>query len=174
VTVAAALHGLSPSTTYHYRLVAANAGGISQGADKTFTSAALPSGPSAPATSASSTPATSTPAALFGGVRLVSTRLTVTRGFATVILQCPGGTVGGCLGQTRLTARRAKSMVALGRAAFAIAPGKQAKVKVRVSRSGRRLLGQVRRVTGRVTNAARNGAGQAKTTVAAVTIRRAG
>jgi hypothetical protein len=38
--VAAALGGLSPGTTYHFRLVAENAGGASYGADRTFTTAA--------------------------------------------------------------------------------------------------------------------------------------
>jgi hypothetical protein len=107
-------------------------------------------------------------------VSLVSSRLRVARGFITVTLRCPSGTVGRCSGQTRLTARRAKSTVTLGRAPFSIAPGQEGKVRLRVSRGGRRLLGRVHRVAGRDTNAARNGAGQAKTTVAAVTIRRAG
>ena len=40
--VAAAVAGLSPATTYHFRLVAENAGGVSYGADQTFTTAALP------------------------------------------------------------------------------------------------------------------------------------
>jgi hypothetical protein len=37
VAEAVALSGLTPSTTYHYRLVAANAGGTEAGADATFT-----------------------------------------------------------------------------------------------------------------------------------------
>ncbi len=37
--VAVNLTGLSPATTYHYRLVATNAGGTTYGADQTFTSA---------------------------------------------------------------------------------------------------------------------------------------
>jgi DNA-binding beta-propeller fold protein YncE len=36
VTVSAALAGLAPSTTYHFRLVATNAGGTAKGADQTF------------------------------------------------------------------------------------------------------------------------------------------
>ncbi len=38
----AALGGLSPATTYHYRLVATNATGTSVGTDKTFTTAKVP------------------------------------------------------------------------------------------------------------------------------------
>jgi hypothetical protein len=38
-TVSAALSGLTPGTTYHYRVLAANGDGTSQGADETFTTA---------------------------------------------------------------------------------------------------------------------------------------
>jgi hypothetical protein len=40
ITVSAALSGLSPETTYHYRLVGINADGTSYGLDRTFTTAA--------------------------------------------------------------------------------------------------------------------------------------
>ena len=40
--VATAVSGLSPATTYHFRLVGENAGGVSYGADQTFTTAAAP------------------------------------------------------------------------------------------------------------------------------------
>jgi len=53
-----------------------------------------------------------------------------------------------------------------------IAAGKQAKVKLRVSGVGWRLLGRVRHLRGRHTNAARDATARFKTTVAAVTIRR--
>jgi hypothetical protein len=39
VNVSAALTGLAPATTYHYRLVASNADGTSYGTDRTFTTA---------------------------------------------------------------------------------------------------------------------------------------
>ncbi|HEX6583482.1 MAG TPA: hypothetical protein VF056_07730 [Thermoleophilaceae bacterium] len=105
----------------------------------------------------------------FAGVRLVSTRLTTSGRFITVRLSCPAGTLGRCSGRTKLTARRS---VLLGRAGFSIEPGKQARVRVRVSRAGRRLLRPGRRVRAKDTNAARDGAGQSKRTVTAVTIRR--
>jgi hypothetical protein len=85
--------------------------------------------------------------------------------------------VGRCSGRTKLTARRratssrSATTVTLGRATFSIAAATRGKVRVRVSRAGRRLLGRARRLKGKDTNAARNGAGQSKTTVAAVTIR---
>jgi phosphodiesterase/alkaline phosphatase D-like protein len=45
VSVSAAVTGLSPNTTYHYRIVATNAGGKSEGTDQMFTT--LPPGPPA-------------------------------------------------------------------------------------------------------------------------------
>jgi hypothetical protein len=132
-----------------------------------------------PATPLPSTPPLTTPpsARPFAGVRLVSTRLSSARGFITVTLHCPAATVARCSGKTKLTARRptstrAGSTATLGRATFSIPAGKQSTVKVRISRTGRRLLGRVHRLRGKDTNAARDGAGQSKTTVAAVTIRR--
>jgi hypothetical protein len=181
--------GLSPATTYHYRLVATNGGVTTEGADKTLTTASPPAtAPSSPTTtspspatpSTPSTPSTPpAPAAMpaFAGVKLVSSKLSFGGRFVTLKLSCPAGTIGRCSGRTKLAARRratsgAASTVVLGRAPFSIAAGRQAKVKVRVSRAGRRLLGRVRRLRGTDVNAARDGAGRLKTTVAAVTIRR--
>ena len=179
VPVAALLAGLSPATPYHYRIVGTSAGGTTNGADQTFTTTSpATTSPATTQTSAGSTMATIAPPSVFAGVKLVSTRLSFARGLITVTLRCPGGTVGRCSGTTKLTVRRpatstrAGSTVALGRASFSIASGKQSNVSVRVSRAGRLLLGGVRRVKGKDTNAARNGAGQPKTTVAAVAIRR--
>jgi hypothetical protein len=42
VAAAASLASLTPGTTYHYRLVASNAGGETQGSDATFTTATPP------------------------------------------------------------------------------------------------------------------------------------
>jgi hypothetical protein len=44
VAVSAALSGLAPNTTYHYRLVATAVDGTTMGADQIFTTAAVPSG----------------------------------------------------------------------------------------------------------------------------------
>lgn len=46
--------GLTPLTTYHYRLVATNAAGVSRGEDRTFTTAATPANPRTPSASTSS------------------------------------------------------------------------------------------------------------------------
>jgi len=131
--------------------------------------------PPAPSDGSAQTSTTQTPA--FAGVRLVSTRLSFGGRFITLKLSCPAATVGRCSGRSKLTARRRASSgaaraVTLGRAGFSIASGRQARVRVRVSRAGRRLLGRRRRLRAKDTNTARDAAGRSKTTVAAVTIRR--
>jgi hypothetical protein len=56
--VSSPLTGLSPGTTYHYRLVATNAGGTTQGADGLFTTSAAPGVSTAAPTGLSATGAT--------------------------------------------------------------------------------------------------------------------
>jgi hypothetical protein len=175
VPAVASLDGLGPATTYHYRVVATNAGGPTKGSDQTFTTASPP--PPAPASPPRSSSSPPPPPPAFAGVRLVATRLSFGGRSITLRLSCPAGTVGRCTGRTKLSARRRTSSgaarsVTLGRAPFSIASGRQAKVRVRVSRAGRRLLSRTRRLRGRASSAARDGAGQSKTTGAAVTIRR--
>lgn len=63
VQVSGVLTGLSPSTTYHYRLVAANGGGTARGGDGIFTTPSAPS-----AVTGSSTSVTVSSAALNGTV----------------------------------------------------------------------------------------------------------
>jgi hypothetical protein len=179
VAVAAPVSGLAPATTYHYRVVASNAAGVAQGGDRTFTTA--PAG--APGTSGAAgtpgSPGSSTPSGGgFAGVKLVSTKLAYAHRSITLRLSCRASTAGKCTGRTKLTARRRSSgsrsatVVTLGRARFSVAPGKTAKVKVRVTRAGRRLFAGTRRLRGRDASAAHDGAGLSKTTVAAVRIRK--
>ena len=166
VATAATVGGLSPATTYHYRIVAANPGGVTDGSDRTFTTTVPPAPP--PATQP---PATTPP---FSGVELASPKLTYAGGAITVRLRCPAGTSGRCSGQTTLTARRRTSprRVSLGRAAFSIAPGSSARVKVRVTRAGRRLFRRASRLRGGAVDFTRDDAGRSKTTKTAVTIGR--
>lgn len=61
VTVVATLDWLTASTSYHYRLVARNAKGMSYGADRAFTTSSGPTPTSTPSTTSSTpTPTTST------------------------------------------------------------------------------------------------------------------
>jgi hypothetical protein len=162
VPASASVAGLAPETTYHYRVVASNAGGVVYGADQTFTTAAA-------ATQASPS---------FSGVKLISSKLVLTRRGIVVRLSCPAGTAGTCTGVTKLSTRRrsagsgAAATVRLGRAGFSITAGAQAKVRVRLSRAGRRLFRHTRRVRGRAATAAHDAAGLSKATIARVSIRK--
>lgn len=62
VPASATLEGLLPNRTYHYRLVATNAGGTTIGQDQTFTTAAM-----APTVTTGSVEATNDSSALIGG-----------------------------------------------------------------------------------------------------------
>jgi hypothetical protein len=157
--------GLQPGTTYHYRLVATSTGGVAKGGDRTFTTAAAPPAPD-PGSSVPPTGTAPSPSP-FAGVALVSHRLTYAHRIVTVRLRCPAGTVGRCVGRTKLT--RAHKLT-LGRARFSIAAGGRGKVKLHVTPTGRRLLGKVSRLHARAANAAHDGAGRSKSTAAAVTI----
>ena len=128
---------------------------------------AAPTNTDTPPPPASSSPTPLPTPVTFAGVKLISTRLSFGGRFITLRLSCPAGTVGGCSGRTKLTARRR----ALGRASFSIGAGRQGKVRVRASRAGRRLLRRADRLRAKDTNTARDGAGVSKTTAAAVTIR---
>jgi hypothetical protein len=114
----------------------------------------------------------------FAGVKLISTALTLKRGLVVVKLSCPAGTAGRCTGVTKLSARRkrtgsrAAATVKLGRARFSIAAGGRAKLKVRVSRPGRRLFAHRRRLRGRAASGAHDATGLSKTTSSRVTIRK--
>ena len=99
-----AVAGLAPATTYHYRVVASNAAGAVNGADQTFTTAPAGSG----------TPSPTAPGG-FAGVKLISTALTLKRGFVAVKLSCPAGTAGRCTGVTKLSARRKRTGSRAGR-----------------------------------------------------------
>jgi hypothetical protein len=170
VPASASLAGLAPGTTYHYRLVASNAAGVVRGADRTFTTAA--------ASGTSGTGTQPPPPGTFAGVKLISTKLVLKRRFIVVKVSCPAGTAGTCAGVTKLstrrprTASRAARTVSLGRASFSIAAGGQARVRVRVSRAGRRLFAHTRRLRGRAASAAHDAAGLSQTTRARVTIRK--
>jgi hypothetical protein len=165
--VTATVDALSPDTTYHFRIVATNKAGVGHGQDQTFTTAPAPATPPSSSSISGSTPS-------FAGVVLVSRRLTLSRGFITLALRCPAATVGGCSGQTKLSARRRTGTrnVTLGKARFTMAADGSAKVRVRVSRAGLQRLTGVRRLRARAANATHDGAGASKTTVASVTIHR--
>jgi hypothetical protein len=106
----------------------------------------------------------------FAGVKLVSSRLHSGGRFVTLTLRCPAGAVGRCAGRTRLSARRKAVVAGVGKARFASAPGRQTRIRIRMSSAGRRLFGAVRRLGATATTASHDAAGRSRTTVTAVTI----
>jgi hypothetical protein len=177
VAAAGTLSDLASSTGYHYRLTATNAAGVVYGADQTFTTAPPPS---TPTTAAQSTPTRTVPSPTLGatrafaGVLIVSRKLAFRGRYVAIRLRCPSGTAGRCIGRAKLTVRRRHGThrIVLGQANFAIAPGRNATINVRVSRASWSLLRSAPRTRGQATLTAHTTTGQTRTTTAAVSITR--
>jgi CSLREA domain-containing protein len=118
-TVSATLTGLSPSTTIHYRVIASNADGTTAGGDQTFTTQ----------------PAALAPA--FEGTVLQAQNVRVRKGIARVRARCPATAVGACAGRLTLKPRGKRRV---GRKAFSIRAGTNARVPVKLSKRARRQL----------------------------------
>ena len=131
VSVTAALSGLRPRTTIHYRLVATNADGTTLGPDASFT----------------------TPA--FAGVGIISHKLTASKsGRVGVTVSCPAGAVRSCIGTVSIRTkvkvkvkargkrkRKAKTkVITLAHARFTIPAGSRKTVALQLGRSARAVL----------------------------------
>jgi phosphodiesterase/alkaline phosphatase D-like protein len=166
VAVSAALGGLSANTTYHFRIVATNPGGVSSVGDQSFATAPVP--PPATVTTTvttETTPATAktktgtetttttttpsitpnTPVATCR-VSLASTSVTAqTGGMAAIKLSWTGTATGTCGGKLTLTvktkgkSKRSKPTL-IGTGAFSIPPGKTQIVRLKLNGAGRALL----------------------------------
>jgi hypothetical protein len=79
------------------------------------------------------------------------------RGRVTFVIGCPASASapGPCAGRVRLRTARGR-VLTLGRRAFTIAPGRMARVRVKVGRRGRLALRRTRRLRVRVTATATN------------------
>ncbi len=142
VAAAAALTGLEPSTLYHYRATATNGDGTVVGADKTFTT------PATPKTTTPTTPPGGKVTA-FGGVSILTKSARADRkGRVSVKVRCPAAAVTRCKGKLSLTAKVKRKTVKLGTASFSIAPGKTKTVRIKLSKSKRRLLARSKRLKG--------------------------
>jgi plastocyanin len=143
VSVSAPLTGLSPETSYHFRLVAVNASGKSEGADKTLTTTptplppppeAPPADPSPPATSPTDPVGASPPAT---GPALGAAKVSAgkhgapVRGSVQVLAPGAGGRLVVELrtkGKKRASAGRSvKAAVAAGNASFSVPLNARAK-----------------------------------------------
>jgi hypothetical protein len=155
VAVSASLGSLGANTTYHFRIVATNPGGKSEGADQSFTTAPVP--PSTPAkettfttttkTETTTTTPSVTPKTATCRVSLASTSVTAqSGGVAAIKLIWTGTATGTCGGKLTLTvktkgkSKRSKSTL-IGTGAFSIPPGKTQIVRLKLNGAGRALLG---------------------------------
>lgn len=145
VTARAAITGLQPQATYHYRLVATSAGGTTYGADRALT----------------------TPSVF---VNVSTARLAGHRGYvapsglARFGIACIGGTTR-CTGTITLL----RGSRVIGRGRFGLAAQSAAATAVRLSRAGRRLVHRHRRPVGAV--AVVTMPGRAPVTVTVVLVR---
>jgi hypothetical protein len=160
-----ASHVFGAAGSYLPTLTATDATGLTA----TVAHAATVVGPAPPTQTSQQPSAAPAPSRPFAGVRLLSTKLSLRGRLITLKLSCPAGTVGRCSGRTRLTAHR----VTIGRAPFSIAPDSRSRIRLRVAHAGRRVLERTPRLRARAVSAARDGAGQSKSTAVRVTIRRA-
>jgi hypothetical protein len=155
VGVSAALSGLAAGTTYHFRVVATNAGDTTNGSDQTFATLADTCATNAtlcPQPTCATNPALC-PKPTPGVLKLAATTATVTSGKAAVKLSCKGGTT--CSGTVKLTAkvkvRKGRKLVTktltLGTARVRIAAGHSATVTIRLSASARKLVGKSLKAT---------------------------
>jgi hypothetical protein len=142
LAVSAGLTGLSPRTTYHFRLVTSNSAGTATGADGTFTTAPAPTTPPPPQVA----------------IRAVA----ITGATATVNLACEGAAGQRCSGTLRGTVRerlRGSSVVAIqpaarsasrgttrtrtvvvARGSFNVSAGRDATVRITANATGKMLL----------------------------------
>ncbi len=188
--VSASLTGLTAGTTYHFRIVATNAGGTSEGSDETFTTQ-LPTtlqqqipgeqGVS-PNQGVSASQARKKPVP---DAELASTSLTASSsGTVIVKVSCPAGE-SSCIGtvtlrrlgavSTSATAHQSKkpkaAILTLAVGSFNVAGGQLTTVKLYLSARAQALLAHTRALRARATTFAHDPAGATHTAQTIVTIR---
>ena len=159
--------GLLPNTLYHYRLVASSAGGTTNGADRTFTTAASGGG------------LATTPDHIGPRMRIAKRLLVLSRrGRVRVSVGCPLAETLGCRGTVALQAfssasasRRAAHRLNMGRRAFKGGGGQSRSVSVLLSRRGRSYVRHKHAITVRVIVVARDADGNERTTVKRLRLR---
>jgi hypothetical protein len=147
--VSAALSGLAPGTTIHYRVVAANADGTTNGGDQALTT--LPE----------QQPPLPDP---FAGVGLARQTVRVRSRRARVRVTCPATALTSCNGRLRIAR--------VGNRAFSIPSGQAGRVPVKLSKRARKRLrrGRFTRTATALAHDTRNAPDV--TTTARVTLRR--
>lgn len=132
VAVSATLSGLTPGTTYHYRLVGTNAGGSANGSDQTFT------------TSAVTPPTCAIDASLCPDLVLITRSATVSRSSVALKVSCVGTAGGSCKGILKLTAKvkqgKKTKTIRVGQASVNLLAGKGATLKVKLTSAAKKIL----------------------------------
>ncbi len=190
VTVSASLTDLTAGTIYHFRIVAANAGGRSEGSDETFTTL-LPTTLQQQIPGEQGTPANQGVAASQArrkpvpDAELVSTSLTAnSSGTLIVKVSCPA-TESICAGTVTLrtlsaviasaTARQSKqaqaAILTIAAGSFKVAGGQVKAIKLHLSARGRALLVHAHMLRARATVSAHDPADTTHTGQTTVTIR---
>jgi hypothetical protein len=177
--VSAVLGGLLPGTIYHFRLVASNADGTTDGADHTFTTA--------PAGSAGPGAGSSGPKPFKGlAIKRQTVRLDRHRR-ATIKASCPAAAVTRCAGRLTLktrikvtvktkrhgkrhTTHRTKTLkLAVGR--FRIASGRSGKLRLRLTSAGATRVKKAGTLSSTATAVATDGLGRHATTKVKIRLR---
>jgi hypothetical protein len=175
--VSFALSGLTPGTTYHYRILATNRDGTQTSADATFSTPSI--------TKAEPPLVISSPLTTFPGLIVArqTVRLTA-KGVAPIKVSCPASAVGSCTGTLKLTtqlklagkktahghAKAKTKTIALGSVRFAVASGHSATLGVKLSKAARRRVGSARKLAATAVASAQDSRGASKTTLASVTL----
>jgi methylglyoxal synthase len=179
--VSAALTGLTPGTTYHYRLAVTGAGGTTRAAERTFTTSAAPSpggdggsgnsgneGGTGDGGNGGNDGSGTPPPGAFGGVSIVPGTVKVKGRLAKVKVSCPAAAQGLCRGTLTVTYKKVK----VGAKSFAMPTGKSATVTVRITKAGRKLLAKKRVLRASATAVARDDRGARVTTGAKLALKR--
>lgn len=151
VPVSAAPSGLEPDTVYHYRVVATSPYGTATGIDKVLRTAAVPD--------------PQPPAAFTGTLATTKSAKIDKQGGFFVTIVCPGSAITACTGTARLGLPLAKPRK------FLAAPGNTVRLRLTLTRAGRRLVGR----NGLKTNLvvlAKDGAGREHAQVRALRLQR--
>lgn len=159
VNVTGALSGLTAATTYHYRVVAANVGGGTNGSDATFTTL-TPLDPCVlnPASCQKPPPTCATDVSLCPAPvlkLLATTAVVTTSGKAPVKLGCTGDSRTKCTGRVKLTItiktgkgkHAKKKTVVIGSASYSISGGGSQTLSVKLSSTAKKLLAKQHRLT---------------------------
>jgi hypothetical protein len=161
-SVSEALTGLSPSATYHFRIVLTTAMGTVNGDDRSFTTAA-PSSTGNPGTPGGSPQPAKLPtrAQLAAAGKLTGTKTAIRKGVVTLgTLACPA-----ICGKVKVTVTRAshgKSLV-IGRGSSNIKPGKPVVLTFQLTSAGKKALAKAGKLKVSVTVALTDASGKTVT-----------